>query len=95
MELKPTNKNLQILRTCSLKLYILTENNKNPFCTCYSNQVSIKVKVVLYTLYIGERLLEDTYPEASACEVGWAGPFLTTFISPVFPLSTHLLLGEQ
>ena len=39
---------------------------------------------------------EDTYPEASACEVGWPVPFLTAFnTSPVFPLGTHLLLGEH
>ena len=29
------------------------------------------------------------------CEVGWPVPFLTTFISPVFPPGTHLLLGGQ
>jgi len=38
---------------------------------------------------------EDTYAGPLACEVGWPAPFLATFISPVFPLGTHLLLGEQ
>ena len=29
---------------------------------------------------------EDTYPEPSACEVGWPVPFLAAFISPVLAL---------
>ena len=37
---------------------------------------------------------EDTYPEPSACAVGWPVPFLTAFISLVLPPGTHLLLGE-
>ena len=55
-----------------------------------------KVKVVPYTFICMEvPVREDTYPESSACEVGWPVPFLATFISPVFPLGIHLLLGEQ
>ena len=38
---------------------------------------------------------EDTYPEPSACEIGWLVPFLVAFIFPVLPLGTHLVLGEQ
>ena len=38
---------------------------------------------------------KDTYAEPSACEVGWPVPLLGAFISPVFPLGTHVLLGEQ
>ena len=38
---------------------------------------------------------EDIYAEPSSCEVGWPVPFLAAFISPVFPLVTYLLLGEQ
>ena len=37
---------------------------------------------------------EDTYPEPLACEVGWPVPLLAAFISPVFPLGTHLVLDE-
>ena len=43
----------------------------------------------------GVPIIEDTYPEPSTCEVGWPVTFLATFISPVLPLGTHLLLGEQ
>ena len=55
-----------------------------------------KVKVVPYT-FVRRRVLvkEDTYPESSTCEVGWPAPVLAAFISPVFPLGAHLLLGEQ
>ena len=53
-------------------------------------------KVVPYTfVHRGVPGREDTYPEPSACEVGWPVPFLAAFISPVFALGTHLLLGEQ
>ena len=55
-----------------------------------------KVKVIPYTFV--RRVVpvrEDTYVEPSACEVGWPVPFLAAAISPVFPLGTHLLLGEQ
>ena len=38
---------------------------------------------------------EDTYPEASACEVGWPVPFFAAIIYPVSPTRTHSLLGEQ
>ena len=56
----------------------------------------IKVKVVPYTFVRrGVPVREDTYAEPSACEVGWPVPFHAAFISPVFPLSTHMLLGEQ
>ena len=51
---------------------------------------SLAVKVVPYTF-----VRNDTYPEPSACEVGWPVPFLATFISPVLPPGAHLLLGEQ
>ena len=55
-----------------------------------------KVKVVPYTFVRrGVPVREDNYAEPSACEVGWPVPFLAAFISPVFPLGTHSLLGEQ
>ena len=57
---------------------------------------TIKVMVVPYTFVRrGVPVREDTYPEPSACEVGWPVPFLAAFISPVLPLGTQLLLGEQ
>ena len=41
----------------------------------------VKVKVVPYTLLRrGVFVGEDTYPEPSACEVGWPVPFLAAFI---------------
>ena len=43
----------------------------------------------------GAPVREDTCPEPSAFEVGWPVPFLATFISPVFPLGPHSLLGGQ
>jgi len=53
------------------------------------------VKVVPYTFVRSEvPVREDTNPEPLAFEVGWPVPFLATFISPVFPLGTHLLLVE-
>ena len=53
-------------------------------------------KVVSYTFVRrGVPVREDTFPEPSAFEVGWPVPFLAAFISPVLPLGTHLLLGEQ
>ena len=55
-----------------------------------------KVKTVPYTFVRrGVPVREDTYPEPSACEVGWPVPFLAVFISSVLPPGTHLLLGEQ
>ena len=55
-----------------------------------------KVKIVPYTLVRrGVPVREGTYPEPSACEVRWPVPFLAAFVSPVFPLGAHLLLGEQ
>ena len=55
-----------------------------------------KVKVVPYTfLRGGVPVREETYAGPSACEVGWPVPFLAAFISPVFPMGTYLLLGEQ
>ena len=55
-----------------------------------------EVKVVPYTFVSrGVPVRKDPYPEPSACEVGWPVPFLAAFISPVFPLGTYLLLGEQ
>ena len=54
------------------------------------------VKVVPYTFVRrGVPVKEDTYPEPSACDVGWPVPFLAAFISPVLPPGTHLRLGEQ
>ena len=56
----------------------------------------VKVKAVPYTFVCwGVPVRENTYPELSACEVGWPVPFLAIFISPVLPPGTHLLLGEQ
>ena len=55
-----------------------------------------KVKVIPYTfIRRGVPVTEDTYPEPSVCEEGWQVLFLAAFISPVIPLGTHLLLGEQ
>ena len=60
------------------------------------NNTYLKVKVVPYTFVRrGVPVREDTYPELSACEVGWPVPFLAAFISRVLPPGTHLLLGEQ
>ena len=59
-------------------------------------QATYKVKVVPYTFVRkGVPLRENTYPEPSACEVGWPVPFLAAFISPLLPPGTQLLLGEQ
>jgi len=44
---------------------------------------------------MGVPVREETYPEPSACEVGWPVPFLAAFISPVLPAGTHSLLGEH
>ena len=53
-------------------------------------------QVVPYTFVrSGVPVREDTYAGPSACEVGSPVPFLAAFISPVFPLGTHLLMGEQ
>ena len=55
----------------------------------------VKVKGVPYTFVRrGVPVREDTNPEPLACEVGWPVPFIATFISPVLPPGTHLLLGE-
>ena len=55
-----------------------------------------KVKIVPYTFARrGVPIREKTYAEPSAYEVGWPVPFLAAFISPVLPLGTYLLLGEQ
>ena len=54
------------------------------------------VKVVPYIfVHRGVPVREETYPEPSACEVGWPVPFLAAFISLVLPPGAHLLLGEQ
>ena len=56
----------------------------------------VKVKVVPYTFVCrGVPVREDTYAEPSACEVGSPVPFFAAFVSPVFPIGAHLLLGEQ
>ena len=61
-----------------------------------STAVNSTVKIVPYTFVRrGVPVREDTYPEPSACEVGWPVPFLAAFISPVFPMGTYLLLSEQ
>ena len=61
-----------------------------------TEQLVKKVKVVPYTFVSrGVAFIEDTYPEPSACEVGWPVPFLAAFISQVLPPGTHLLLGEK
>ena len=58
--------------------------------------IEIKLKVVPYTFVRrGVPVKEDTYPEPSACEVGWPVLFLATFIFPVLSSGAHLLLGEQ
>ena len=58
--------------------------------------INVEVNVVPYTFVRrGVPVREDTYPEPSACEVGWPVPFLAAFISPVLPPGTQLLLGEQ
>ena len=45
---------------------------------------TIKVKVVPYKFVRrGVPVREDTYPEPSACEVGWPVPFIAASISPV------------
>ena len=62
--------------------------------TC--NPIKKEVKIVPYTFVRrGLPVRDDTYPEPSACEVGWPVPFLTAVISPVLLTGTHLLLGEQ
>ena len=61
-----------------------------------SKDGSKKVKVFPFTFVRrGVPVREDTYPEPSACEVGWPVPFLAAFFSPVLPPGTHSLLGEQ
>ena len=45
---------------------------------------------------LGKCLLERTdILGHRLCEVGWPVPFLAVFISPLFPLGPHSLLGEQ
>ena len=62
----------------------------------YKSGKSQGIEVVLYTFVRrGVPVREDTYPEPSACELGWPVPFLAAFISPVLPQGTHLVLGEQ
>ena len=66
-----------------------------PYCNA-SNFLCNKVKVVPYTFVRREvPVREDTYAEPPACEVGWPVHFLAAFISSVFALGAHLLLGEQ
>ena len=60
------------------------------------NVFRLTEKVVPYTFVRrGVPVRDDTYPESSACEIGWPVPFLAAFTSPVLPPGTHLLLGEQ
>ena len=60
-------------------------------------KIFLKVKVVPSYTFVRRAVpvRDGSYPEPLACEVGWPVPFLAAFISPVFPLGTHLLLGEQ
>ena len=70
-------------------------SNSHVFKSLFSSHLRItnKMKVVPYTFVRrGVPVREDTYPEP---EVGWPVLFLVAFISPVFPLGTHLLVGEQ
>ena len=56
----------------------------------------IHIYIYIYRKVVrGVPVREDTYPEPSACEVRWPVPFLAAIISPVFPMGTHLLQGEQ
>ena len=75
----------------------LTDHNNELQCQIIiETRKKSKVKVVPYIFVRkGLPVREDTYPEPSACEVGWPVPFLAAFISLVFQLGTHLLLGEQ
>ena len=56
---------------------------------------SIKAKVALFTFVrMGVPVRENTYPEPSACQIGWPVPFFAAFISPWLPPGTHSLTGE-
>ena len=58
--------------------------------------IGIKVKVVPYTFVCRQvPAREDTYPELSACEVGWPVTFLAAFISQVLTPVTHSLLDDH
>ena len=73
----------------------MEQNNKYFIDIAKVNLQTVK-KVVPYTFVRMEvPVREDTYTGPSACEVGWPVPFLAAFISRVFPLGTHSLLGEQ
>ena len=55
-----------------------------------------KVKIFPYTFVrMGVPVREDTYPEPSSYEVGWAAPFLTASISPMLPPCTHSLVNSS
>ena len=96
---------MQVL-LCGFRLMGLYGQKKSGKCCVFKDRIVRKsdeillklvaIKVVLHTfLRGGVPVREDSYPEPSACEVGWPVPFLAAFISPVFPLGTHMLLGEQ
>ena len=67
------------------------------FCLDILLTTVVKVKVVPYTFVRrGVSVIEDTYPEPLACEVGhWPVLFLVAIISPVLPPGTYSLLGEH
>ena len=88
-----------ILLHCIVILYYFLRRAPRKLAILKGNPPKIvksKVKVVPYTFVRrGVPVREDTYPEPWAFEVGWPVPFLAAIISPVFPMGTHLLLGEQ
>jgi len=75
---------------------MFTRNSHLTECILWNTTTFEKMKVVPYTFVRrGVPVREDTYAEPLACEVTWPVPFVAAVISPVFPLGTHLLLGEQ
>ena len=91
---------------CGFRKIVLYGQKKSGKCCVFKDRIVKKSDEILLKLvakrvfpyaFVRKRVAvrEDTYPEPSACEVGWPVPFLAAFISPVFPLGTHLLLGEQ
>ena len=75
---------------------LITKYSAGPHPNSFEVSKVSKVKVVPYTFMCrGVPVREDTYAGLSACDVGWPVPFLAAFISPMFLLGTHLLLGER
>ena len=94
-------KNVDYLKQC-FSTFLVEWNPKDQGCIPVAQGALVPIselgkgKVFPYTFVRrGVPAREDTYPEPSACEVGWPVPFLASFISPVLPPGTHLLLGEQ